>query len=129
MYDGSDGVSYGHPSGLSSVHIAKPFVDPLDPANQKSAAPGHQSKWACFNKITHAQFPAFEEQARRELAAQRAGKHYLTCVLHGLTYRLALPMSLQQALADDDGVNDNTIDMNLDGNDNDWIMASEDDGV
>lgn len=49
--------------------------------------------------------------------------------LHGLTYRLALPISLQQALADDDGVvNDETFDMNLDGNNDDWITASEDDG-
>ena len=47
--------------------------------------------------------------------------------LHGLTYRLALPLSLQQALADDDGViNNETSDMNLDGDD--WITASEDDG-
>jgi len=47
--------------------------------------------------------------------------------LHGLTYRLALPISLQQALADDDSVIDNeTLDMNLDSND--WITASEDDG-
>jgi hypothetical protein len=42
-------------------------------------------------------------------------------------------MSLQQALADDDSfINDQTFDMNLDGNGNgdgdDWITASEDDG-
>ena len=50
--------------------------------------------------------------------------------LHGLTYRLALPISLQRALADDDNsvVNDGTLDMNLDGNGDDWITASEDDG-
>jgi len=128
MYDGRDGVSYGRPSGLSSVRIAKPFIDPLDPANLEPAAPGHRTKRAHFDKIMHTQFPAFEEQARREIAARRAGKHNLTCVFTELTYRLALPMSLQQALADDDGVNDETFDMNLDGNDNDWITASEDDG-
>ena len=53
--------------------------------------------------------------------------------LHGLTYGLALPMSLQQALADDNSfINDQTFNMNLDGsgnsNGNDWITASEDDG-
>jgi len=80
LYDGSDGVSYGRPSGLSSVRIAKPCIDPLDPANLEPAAPGHRTKWARFDKITRAQFPAFEEQAKREIAARRAGKHYLTCV-------------------------------------------------
>ena len=73
LYDGSDGVSYGHPSGISSVRIAKPFVDPLDPVNLE---PGHRTKRARFDKITRAQFPAFEEQAKREIAARRAGKHY-----------------------------------------------------
>ncbi|SRR5258706_3399033 len=77
LYDGSDGVSYGHPSGLTSVHITKLFIDPLDPVNLE---PGHRTKRACFDKITHSQFPAFEEQAKREITAQRASKHYLTCV-------------------------------------------------
>jgi hypothetical protein len=49
--------------------------------------------------------------------------------LHELTYGLALTMSLQQALADNDSVvNDETFDMGLDASDDDWIMASEDDG-
>lgn len=50
-------------------------------------------------------------------------------VPHELTYGLGLPMSLQHALADDGSVvNDETFDMGLDSDGNDWITASEDDG-
>lgn len=50
-------------------------------------------------------------------------------VLHELTYGLALPIPLQRALADNDSiVNDDTFDMGLDDNGDDWITASEDDG-
>jgi len=49
--------------------------------------------------------------------------------LHELTYESALPVSLQQALADDMSAdNHETFDMGLDGNADDWITASEDDG-
>jgi hypothetical protein len=37
-------------------------------------------------------------------------------------------MSLQQALADNDGAINETFDMSLDDNGDDWITASEDDG-
>ena len=51
--------------------------------------------------------------------------------LHELTYISALPVSLQQALANDNSAtNHETFDMGLDGNAEaeDWITASEDDG-
>jgi hypothetical protein len=49
--------------------------------------------------------------------------------LHELTYGLALPMDLQQALADDYCVvYDEIFNMGLDGNDDERITASEDDG-
>ena len=48
--------------------------------------------------------------------------------LHKLTYRPALPIPLQQALADNDGVVNDAFDMSLDDNGDDWITASEDDG-
>jgi len=49
--------------------------------------------------------------------------------LHELTYESALPVSLQQALANDKSAVDHEIfDMGLDSNADDWITASEDDG-
>lgn len=47
--------------------------------------------------------------------------------LHELTYRVALSASLQQALAyDNSAVTDEAFDISLDGNNDDWITASED---
>lgn len=80
LYDGSDGVSYGHPSGITSVRIAKPYVHPFDLAAHEAAAPGRQAKRPYFDKIRRSQFAAFEEQAKREADAQKAGACYLTCV-------------------------------------------------
>lgn len=47
--------------------------------------------------------------------------------LHELTYGLALSTSLQQALAyDDNAITNETFDIQVEGDDNDWITASED---
>ena len=62
VYDGSDGVSYGCPSGVSSFHIATPFIHPINMFTSSEAGlPGHQKKCAHFITITHAQTPAFQE--------------------------------------------------------------------
>lgn len=63
------------------------------------------------------------------IAAWKASKHYLTCISAWTDLWISPPIALQQALADDDNVvNDQTFDMNLDGDGDDWITASEDDG-
>ncbi len=81
LYDGSDGVSYGRPSGISGIRIATPFVHPIDMfTNPEANPPSRQRKRTRFIDITHAQIPAFQERAKRELAARKAGEHYLTCV-------------------------------------------------
>ena len=70
LYDGSSGVSYGHQPGLSAVRIAKPFIHPLDmSASPEEVAPGSRTKRSHYSNIKRAQFPAFEEQSRREAAA------------------------------------------------------------
>ena len=77
LYDGSSGVSYGRQSGLSAIRIAKPFTHPLDQiVGPEEAALGYQTKRPRYSKIKRAQFSAFEEQAMREAAARKAGKHY-----------------------------------------------------
>ena len=43
-------------------------------------ASGPQTKRPCYQKIVCAQFSAFEEQSMQEVAARKAGKHYLTRV-------------------------------------------------
>ena len=132
LYDGGDYVSHGRQSGINTIRIAKPFTHPLDiAADSEATASSHQTKRPRYQKITRAQLPTFEERSMRDVAARKAGEHSRPVFLHRLTYELALPMSLQQALADDDGfVNDQPFDMNLDGSGNadDWITDSEDDG-
>ena len=48
--------------------------------------------------------------------------------LHELTNQSALPISLLQALADNDDIVDETFELGLDNNSDDLITASEDDG-
>ena len=80
LYDGSDGVSYGRPSGITSVRIAKPYVHPFDLAAHEAAAPGRRTNRPYFDRIRRSQFAAFDEHAKREADAQKAGACYLTCV-------------------------------------------------
>ena len=81
LYDGSDGLSYSRPSGISGIRIATPFVHPFDMFTSSEAGPsGRQKKRARFIDITHAQIPAFQERAKQELAARKAGEHNVTCV-------------------------------------------------
>lgn len=81
LYDGGNGVSHGQQSGINGVRFSNPFVHPLDmTASHDAATPGHQMKRPRYNKIRRAQFPAFEEQSRREAAARRAGECHLTHV-------------------------------------------------
>ena len=74
LYDGSDGVSYGRRSGISGVRIARPFIHPLDLVGNPEAAA--LMKRPRFETIKCAQFPAYMEQARRDMAARRAGEHF-----------------------------------------------------
>ena len=69
---GGDGVSHGH-SGLSAVHITKPFTHPL---HVTTSPEGHRKKRSQFININRSQFPAYEEQAMQEATAQKAGEHY-----------------------------------------------------
>lgn len=51
-------------------------------------------------------------------------------LLHGLIHGLALPVYLQQALVNDgdSAVDSGAFDISLDGNNDDWNTASEDEG-
>ena len=81
FYDGGSVIIHGRQSGIDSVRIANPFIHPLDmTAILDADAPGHRKKRPRFKTIRRAQFPAYEEQSRREIAARRAGEYYLTCV-------------------------------------------------
>lgn len=66
LYDGSDGVSYGRPVGITSVHIATPFIHPLDLVANPEAL---RTKRPRFTKIRCSQFSAYEEEAKRDAAA------------------------------------------------------------
>lgn len=75
-YDGSEGVSHGRQSGITGVHIAKPFIHPLDMfASHESAE--RYAKRPRFDTIKRAQFPAYEEESMRKAAARKAGEHDL----------------------------------------------------
>jgi len=80
LYDGSDGVSYSRPPGITSIRISKPYVHPFDLTVHEVAAPGRQKKRPHFDTIKHSQFAAYEEQARQEAAARKAGECCLTCI-------------------------------------------------
>ena len=81
IYDGGHGVCYGHQSGIDGVCISNPFIHPLNlAASLDPTAPGHRKKRPHYSNITHAQFPAFEEQSRQAAAAQKAGEYWLICI-------------------------------------------------
>jgi hypothetical protein len=81
LYDGGDCASHGRQSGINTIRIAKPFTHPLDvAAGLEATASSHQTKRPRYQKITRAQFSTFEERSMRDVAARKAGKHYLTRV-------------------------------------------------
>ena len=74
-------VSHDHQSGVHSLHIAIPSPHPLNLAvTLEVAESGCNPKHPHCHKVTHAHFSTFEEQSKQEIAAQKAGKHYLTCI-------------------------------------------------
>lgn len=76
LFDGSDGISYGRQTGITGFRITTPSVHPRDLVANPEA---HRTKRPRFINVRHSQLPALEEQAKQDIAARKAGKHYLTC--------------------------------------------------